>query len=103
MGRISDRARESIRAFKGCRHDSCAWDLWSAKIASRAGGREEVFVMQAAQDRIGADGIRFSEAMARTRMQIVKNDDGRIGKTGTERHVRTSGVVVGNPRLQDAP
>jgi hypothetical protein len=28
------------------------------------GGREEVFVMQPAKDRIGTDGIRFSAAMA---------------------------------------
>jgi hypothetical protein len=39
--------------------------LWSAKIALRTGGREEVFVMQPAKDRIGTDGVRFSATMSR--------------------------------------
>jgi hypothetical protein len=38
--------------------------LWSAIIRSSTGGREEVFVMQSAEDSFGADRVRFSTAMA---------------------------------------
>jgi hypothetical protein len=54
-------------------------------VMSCTGGREEVFVMQAAEDRIGMDGIRFSAAMARIGMRMVDIGEWRIGDTGTKR------------------
>jgi hypothetical protein len=33
--------------------------LWSAKIQSRTGRRERVFVMQSGKDRFGMDSVRF--------------------------------------------
>ena len=59
--------------------------------------------MQAAKDRISTDGIRFSAAMARIWMWMVEIGERRIGNTGTQRHVRTPGIVMGDPRFQDAP
>ena len=34
---------------------------------------------------------------------MVKIGERRIGNTGTQRHVRTPGIVMANPRFQDAP
>jgi len=62
--------------------------LWSAKIALRIGGRQEVFVMQAAKDRIDTDGKRFSAAMTRVWTWVFKMGERRIGDAVTQRHVR---------------
>ena len=51
--------------------------LWSAKTQSRTGRREEVFVMQSAEDRIGTDCIGFPVAMARTGLLVVAPRDQR--------------------------
>jgi len=59
--------------------------------------------MQPAQDRIDTDGIRFSAAIARIWTSVLKIGVRRIGNSGTQRHVRAPGVVMGNPRFQDAP
>ena len=59
--------------------------------------------MQPTQDRLGMDGVRFSESMARIGLWGLDMGERRIGETGTERHVRTAKIVVGNPRFQDAP
>ena len=59
--------------------------------------------MQSAKDRIGADGIRFSAAVARIWMWVVDIGERRIGNTGTQRHVRTPGIVMANPRFQNGP
>src|SRR5437667_3017914 len=44
--------------------------LWSAKTQSRTGRREEVFVMQSAEDRIGTDCIGFRRGAAWTLQQL---------------------------------
>lgn len=75
--------------------------LWSAKIESCIDRREEVFVMQSAKDRLGSDGVRLFAMMARSRFLIVAIRWGRIGNTQTQRHVRTSGIVMGNAELQN--
>ena len=77
------RARVAVRR--------CAWSPIVRKIASRTGGRDEVFVVQPAKDRIATDGIRLFAAMARIRMQVVEIGMQRIGYTGTQRHVGTPG------------
>jgi hypothetical protein len=59
--------------------------------------------MQAAKDRIDTDGIRFSTSMARICTWEFKIGERRIGNAGTQRHVRAPGIVMGNPRFQDAP
>ena len=59
--------------------------------------------MQPTQDRLGMDGVRFSTSMARIGLWALDMGERRIGETGTERHVRTAKIVVGNPRFQDAP
>jgi hypothetical protein len=41
--------------------------------------------------------------MARIWICVVEIGERRIGNTGTQRHVWTPAVVVGNPRFQDAP
>jgi hypothetical protein len=40
--------------------------------------------MQAANDRIGTDRIRFSVAMARIGMWVVESGERRIGDTGSK-------------------
>jgi hypothetical protein len=57
--------------------------VWSAEIESSARGREKVFVMQPAQDRIGANRLGFSAAMARVWMRVVDVGGRRIRNTGT--------------------
>ena len=52
--------------------------------------------MQPTQDRLGVDGVRFSAAMARIGLWGLDMGERRIGETGTERHVRTAKIVVGN-------
>ena len=59
--------------------------------------------MQSAKDRFGQDGIRISAAMARIWMSVVEIGERRIGNTGTQRHVRARGIIMGNPRFQNAP
>ncbi len=59
--------------------------------------------MQPAKDRIDADGIRFSAPMARIWTWGFKIGERRIGNTGTQRLVRAPGIVMANPRFQDAP
>jgi hypothetical protein len=75
--------------------------LWSAKTLSRAGQREGIFVMQPAKDGFGSDGIRLSAAIVRIWNRVHEGTDGRIGNTGTQRHVRAPGVVMGSPRFQN--
>ena len=83
---------------------AAAWrPLWSAKTRLSAGSREGVFVMQPAKDRFGTDRIGFSATMPRRRSREDDGVDRRIGYTGTQRHVRAPGVVMGSPRFQDAP
>jgi hypothetical protein len=41
--------------------------------------------------------------MARIWMWMVEIGERRTGNTGTQRHVRAPGIVMGNPRFQDAP
>ena len=71
--------------------------VWSATVQSRAGQREGIFVMQAAKDRFGSDGIRLSAAMARIGTREDEGTDWRIGNTGTQPHVWASAVVMGDP------
>jgi hypothetical protein len=59
--------------------------------------------MQSAKDRISTHGIRFSAAMARIWMEVIKMGEQRIGNAGTQRHVRAPGIVMGDPRFQYAP
>ncbi len=59
--------------------------------------------MQPAKDRIDTDGIRFSATMARIWTWVFKIGERRIGSTGTRRHVRAPGIVMRNPRFEDAP
>jgi len=91
--RIEDCLRELRRAKA----------LWSAEIESSAARREDVFVMQPAKDRIGMDGIRFSAAMTRIWVWEVKIGERRIRDTGTQGHMWTRPIVMGNPRFQDRP
>ena len=60
-------------------------------------------MMQAAKDRIGTDRVRFSTAMARIWTWVVESGERRIGDTGTQRHVRPPGIVMGDPRFQNGP
>src|SRR5438552_594616 len=75
--------------------------VWSAKTQSRTRGREEVFVMQSAEDRIGTDCVGFPVAMARTGLLVVTPRGRRIGNTRTQRHVRAPGIVMGDPGFQN--
>ena len=59
--------------------------------------------MQSAKDRLGADGVRLFAAVAGFGIVAVAIPRGRIGNTRTQRHVRTSGVVMGEPGLQYGP
>ena len=73
------------------------------KTASHSSGREEVFVVQpipgsawyGRRTILRVDDVNW----------LVGLDMGerQIRETGTERHVRTAGISVGNPRFQDAP
>jgi hypothetical protein len=49
--------------------------------------------MQPTQDRLGADGVRFSAAMARIGMWVLDRGERQIRDTGTQRQVRTPGIV----------
>ena len=88
-----------VQSYARGREEVFGTDLWSAKISSRIGGRQEVFVMQPAKDRIATDGIRFSAAIARIWTWVFKKGEGRIGNTGTQCRVRAPGIVMGNPRF----
>ena len=55
--------------------------------------------MQSAKDRTSTDGIRFSAAVARIGMWTVEIGERRIGNTGTQRNVRTSGIVNGESTI----
>jgi integrase len=65
------------------RHAAFASSLWSAKIQSRTGGRERVFVMQSAKDGFGMDSVRFFATVARTGLLVVAERGRRIGNTRT--------------------
>ena len=56
--------------------------------------------MESAKDRIGADGVGFSAAMARTGVSEFENTWWWIRNTWAERHVRTPGIVMRDPRFQ---
>jgi hypothetical protein len=56
--------------------------------------------MQPAKDRIGMDGIRFSAAMTRSWVWVVKIGERRIRDTGAQGHMWTRPIVMGNPRFQ---
>jgi hypothetical protein len=47
--------------------------LSSAKTQSNTCGREEIFVVKPATDRLGADGVRLLAAVARTGLSKVEN------------------------------
>jgi hypothetical protein len=55
--------------------------------------------MQAAKDRIGADG-RFSTAIARIWTWVDEGTDRRIGNAGSERHMWASAIVMSDPGLE---
>src|SRR5437899_12841737 len=71
--------------------------VWSAKTQSRTGRREEVFVMQSAEDRFAwteYDSPRRWRGLGLGRM---RRPAGGIGNTGTQCHMWASAAVVGNP------
>jgi hypothetical protein len=77
--------------------------VWSADTRSSTDGRQKVLVMQPAKDRFGADGVRLFAAVARTGFSEVENSRWWIRNTRAQRHVRTSGIVMGYPHLQNRP
>jgi hypothetical protein len=58
----------------------------SAIVQSHARGREEVFVMQAAEDGIGMDGMRFSAADGATWDRVLDMGERRIGNNRHPAH-----------------
>jgi hypothetical protein len=50
-----------------------------------------------AEERIRAGRIRFSTPMGRIWMWVVEKSRKRIGDTGTQRHMRPPGIVMGDP------
>src|SRR6266404_561402 len=93
------RSKPTNGSIAVCPGDHVKRGLWSAKIALRTGGREEVFVMQPAKNRIGTDGVRFSATMSRSRLRNDLHGGRWIGNTRTKRHVRTPGIVMAYPRI----
>src|ERR1017187_853189 len=77
--------------------------LWSAKTLSRAGQREGIIMMKPAKDWYGSDGIRLSAAIVRIGNRVHEGTDGRIRDTGTQGHMWTRPIVMGNPPFQNRP
>ena len=58
-------------------------------------------MVQAAQDRFGAHGIRLLLPIAGAGLLLVRMCGRRIGNTWPEGHMRAAGIVVTDPRNQD--
>jgi hypothetical protein len=73
--------RETSESNARLARNECQRPLSSAKIQSRVAGREAVFVVQPAKDRIGSNGIRFPATMSR-RLRWDFRDMRRVWNAG---------------------
>ena len=99
-GHASDADGPSARQIEPGDRDAFG-TLWSAKIRSRSGRSEGVFIVQPTEHRFGTHGIGLSATMPRSRLRDHFRSDRWIGNTGTQCHVRASAIVMTDPGFQD--
>jgi hypothetical protein len=77
--------------------------LSSANTQRRDDWYQEIFMVETTQHGVRAHGNILAQAMSGSAIEVMMRCRRRIRDTGTQGHMGTRPIVMGNPRFQNRP